>query len=67
MSLISLVITLIVIGVLLWLVNSFGGQFIDAKILKIINVVVVVAVVLWLLFVFLGSGKVSDIKVPTLQ
>jgi len=34
------------------MVNTYGGQFIDAKILKIINVVVVVAVVLWLLTLF---------------
>jgi hypothetical protein len=52
MDLIQLVVVLIVIGVLLWLVNSYGGPFIDAKILQIINIVVVVAVVLWLLTIF---------------
>ncbi len=64
MSLVSLVITLIVIGVLLWLVNQL--PIIDAKILRIINIVVVIAVVIWLLTVFLGGvGRVNDIKVPT--
>ena len=50
MSLITIVITLIVIGVLLWLVNTYIPM--DGKIKKIINIVVVVVVVLWLLNVF---------------
>ena len=54
MSLVSLVIILIVVGVLLWLVNTQLGQFIAQPIMKIINVLVIVAVVLWLLTVLLG-------------
>lgn len=47
MSLVSLVVTLIVVGVLLWLVNNYIPM--DAKIKSILNIVVVVVVVLWLL------------------
>ncbi len=47
MSLVTLVITLIVVGVLLWLVNNYIPM--DAKIKNILNIVVVVAVVVWLL------------------
>lgn len=47
MSLVSLVITLIVVGVLLWLINNYMPM--DGKIKGILNIVVVVAVVLWLL------------------
>jgi UDP-N-acetylmuramyl pentapeptide phosphotransferase/UDP-N-acetylglucosamine-1-phosphate transferase len=47
MPLISLVITLIVVGVLLWLVNNYIPM--DSKIKNILNIVVVVAVVVWLL------------------
>jgi hypothetical protein len=47
MSLVSLVITLIVVGVLLWLINNYIPM--DAKIKSILNIVVVVVVVLWLL------------------
>lgn len=47
MSLVSLVITLIVVGVLLWLINNYIPM--DSKIKGILNLVVVVAVVLWLL------------------
>ena len=50
MSLISLAVTLVVIGVLLWLVNTYIPM--DGKIKKILNVVVVVCVVVWLLFAF---------------
>lgn len=50
MPLIQLVVVLIVIGVLLWLVNSYIPM--DGKIKQILNIVVVIAVVLWLLSVF---------------
>src|SRR5512134_1520682 len=50
MPLINLVITLIVVGVLLWLVNTYIPM--DGKIKKILNIVVVVVVVIWLLGVF---------------
>lgn len=52
MDLISLVLVLIVVGVLLWLCNTYGAPYIDAKILQIINIVVVVAVILWVLGLF---------------
>jgi hypothetical protein len=47
MSLVSIVLSLIVVGVLLWLINTYIPM--DAKIKKILNIVVVVVVVLWLL------------------
>ena len=50
MPLINVVIVLIVVGVLLWLVNSFIPM--DRKIKSILNVVVIIAVVLWLLNAF---------------
>ena len=50
MPLITIVITLIVAGILLWLVNTYIPM--DGKIKKILNIVVVVVVVLWLLNVF---------------
>lgn len=64
MSLISLVIVLIVIGILLWLVNTQLGSFIAPPILKIINILVVVVVVLWLLGVVFGGWQgIGDIRV----
>jgi type IV secretory pathway TrbL component len=62
MSLISLAVTLIVIGVLLWLVNAYIPM--DGKIKKLLNVVVVVCVVVWLLFAFGILNHSADIRVP---
>lgn len=50
MPLITLLLILIVVGVILWLVNTYIPM--DAKIKQILNIVSVVAVVLWLLKVF---------------
>lgn len=51
MPLIQLIVILIIIGLLLWLANSFIPM--DSKIKTILNVVVVVVVVLWLISIFL--------------
>jgi UDP-N-acetylmuramyl pentapeptide phosphotransferase/UDP-N-acetylglucosamine-1-phosphate transferase len=61
MSLISLVITLIVVGVLLWLVNSYIPM--DSKIKNILNIVVVVAVVVWLLNILGLMDSLRGIRV----
>lgn len=50
MPLVTLVLTLIVIGVLLWLINRFIPM--QGQIKGILNAVVVIAVVVWLLKVF---------------
>lgn len=62
MSLLSLVVTLIVVGVLLALVNAYIPM--EAKIKQILNAVVVIAVVLWLLYAFGVLDRSGDIKVP---
>lgn len=64
MSLISLILTLIIAGVLLWLVNAYIPM--DPKIKKILNVVVVVVVVLWLLVAFGVWDHAKDIKIEKL-
>jgi len=50
MPLIQIVITLVIVGVLLWLVNRFIPM--QSSINSILNGVVVIVVVLWLLNVF---------------
>ncbi len=65
MSLVTLVITLIVIGVLLWLVNTYIPM--DSKIKSILNAVVVICVVVWLLFAFGILDRSADIRVPRMQ
>ena len=60
MPLVSIVISLIVVGVLLWLVNTYIPM--DGKIKKILNIVVVVVVVLWLLNVFGVWGHLRGVR-----
>src|SRR4030065_1894671 len=59
MPLIHVVIVLVVVGVLLWLVNTYLPM--DAQIKSILNIVIVIAVVLWLLSAFGGLGSLSHI------
>jgi 1-acyl-sn-glycerol-3-phosphate acyltransferase len=59
--LINLIVILVVIGVLLWLVNTYIPM--DRKIKNILNIVVVIVVVLWLLQVFGVLGSLGNIRV----
>lgn len=61
MSLVSLILVLIVVGVVLWLVNTYIPM--DSKIKSILNAVVVIAVVLWLLQVFGLLDTLSNIRI----
>ena len=61
MSLINLIIILIVVGVLLWLVNTYIPM--DRKIKNILNIVVVIGVVIWLLQVFGVLGSLDNIRI----
>jgi len=57
MSLVTLIVVLCVVGVILWLINTYLPM--DQKIKTILNIVVVIVVVLWLLSAF---GLLGDIK-----
>jgi hypothetical protein len=59
--LINVIVVLIVVGVLLWLVNTYIPM--QPPIKQIINVVVIVVVVLWLLNLFGLFGTISNIRV----
>jgi hypothetical protein len=61
MSLIGLVLTLVVVGVLLWLLNNYIPM--DPKIRTIINIVVVVVVIIWLLQAFGVLGSLRDLRI----
>jgi hypothetical protein len=61
MPLLQILLTLIVVGVLLWLVNRFIPM--AGSIKSILNAVVVIGVVLWLLNVFGLFHSMSRIRV----
>jgi len=61
MPLVQIVIVLIVVGVLLWLVNTYIPM--DGKIKNILNAVVVIAVVVWLLQIFGLLNTINGIHI----
>ena len=61
MPLLTIVIVLVVVGVLLWLVNTYIPM--QGTIKSILNAVVVIAVVIWLLQVFGLLGSLSGIRI----
>ena len=65
MPLVNVVITLIIVGVLLWLINTYIPM--QGAIKSIINLLVVVAVVLWLLYGFGIISHSGNIKMPTVS
>jgi hypothetical protein len=50
MPLLTILLVIIIVGVLLWLINSFIPM--DHNIKTILNVVVVIVLIIWLLKVF---------------
>jgi len=61
MPLVDVVVTLIVVGVLLWLVNRYIPM--QGTIKGILNAVVVIAVVLWIVNIFGLFSYVSHFRV----
>lgn len=65
MPIVSVVLTLIVVGVILWLINTYIPM--QSTIKSIINAVVVIAVVLWLLYGFGIISHSGDIHMPVVK
>ncbi len=65
MPLLNVVVTLIIVGVILWLINTYIPM--QSTIKKILNVVVVIVVVLWLLYGFGVISNSGDIHLPVVK
>lgn len=61
MPLITLVIVLVVVGVVLWLINSYIPM--QSTIKRILNVVVIIIVIVWLLGVFGLIDSLDTIRI----
>jgi hypothetical protein len=59
MPILTIILVTIVLGVLLWLVNSYIPM--DRKIKSILNAVVVIVLVIWLLKVFGVLGSLNNL------
>ncbi|MBL0267818.1 MAG: hypothetical protein IPP99_03850 [Chitinophagaceae bacterium] len=58
MPILTIIITLVVAGLVLWLINTYIPM--DRKIKSILNIVVVILLIFWLLKVF---GLLSNVRV----
>jgi 1-acyl-sn-glycerol-3-phosphate acyltransferase len=65
MSLLTIVLTLIVVGVLLMFINKYIPM--DGKIKNILNAVVVIATILWVLYAFGVLGHSGEIRLPEVK
>ena len=65
MSLVTVVLTLIVVGVLLGLINTYIPM--QGAIKSILNAVVVIAVILWLLYGFGIISHSGNINLPAVK
>jgi hypothetical protein len=61
MPILNIIIVLVVVGVALWLINSYIPM--DSKIKNILNIVVVICVVIWLLKAFGLLDSLKSLKV----
>lgn len=62
MDLVTVIVTLIIVGLILWAINNFIPM--DSKIKSILNIVVVVVVVIWLLQ---GFGVIGHVNTPVVK
>jgi len=60
MSLITIVVVLIIVGFVLWLINTYIPM--AGSIKTILNAVVIIAVILWLLSAFGLIGGIGSIR-----
>ncbi|MCP9767036.1 hypothetical protein EGI22_03880 [Lacihabitans sp. LS3-19] len=61
MPLVNILVIIVVIGFLLWMINTYIPM--DNKIKKIFNIVVVIAVIIWLLKILGLFNTVMNYKV----
>jgi hypothetical protein len=65
MPLTNVVVTLIVVGVILWLINTYIPM--QSTIKSILNAVVVIVVILWLLYGFGILNHSGDVHMPVVK
>jgi hypothetical protein len=65
MTLIGIVVVLVVVGLILWLINTYIPM--AGAIKSLLNVVVFVVVLIWLLQVFGLIGPINGVHMPNLK
>jgi hypothetical protein len=65
MTLVGIVVVLVVVGLILWLINTYIPM--AAAIKSLLNIVVFVVVLIWVLQQFGLIGHINGIKIPNLK
>ncbi|MGC1676999.1 MAG: Thivi_2564 family membrane protein [Candidatus Binataceae bacterium] len=65
MTLVSIVVVLVVIGLVMWLINTYSPM--AAGIKSVLNIVVFIVVVVWLLQGFGLIGNIPGVRMPPLR
>ena len=65
MTLVSIVVVLVVVGLLMWLINTYIPM--AAAIKSVLNVVVFIVVAIWLLQGFGLMGNIPEVHIPALR
>jgi hypothetical protein len=65
MTLVNIVVVLVVVGLLLWLINTYIPM--AAAIKSVLNVVVFIVVTIWLLQGFGLIGNIPGVHIPALR
>ena len=65
MTLVGIVVILVVVGLILWLINTYIPM--AGAIKSLLNIVVFVVVLIWLLQVFGLIGPIQGVHIPSLK
>jgi hypothetical protein len=65
MNLVGIVVVLIVVGLILWLINTYIPM--ASAIKSLLNIVVFVVVLIWLLQTFGVIGPITGVRMPSLK
>jgi hypothetical protein len=65
MTLVSIVVVLVVVGLVMWLINTYIPM--AAAIKSVLNVVVFIVVAVWLLQGFGLMGNIPGVHIPALR
>jgi hypothetical protein len=65
MTLVQIAIVLVVIGVVMWLINTYIPMM--GAIKSLLNLVVIVVVVIWLLQIFGIIGPIPGVQIPRMM
>ncbi len=65
MTLINIVVILVVIGLVMWLINTYIPM--AGSIKSLLNIVVFVVVLIWVLQIFGLIGAIPGLKIPPLR